>query len=394
MFLRTRSFSLVLASSCLALLLGACGGGNGRAAGPCDGPQPAPECSQTCTGDGQCSSGYYCNVSAGTCTADCTQGGSECGSGSTCDPDGHCVSTGGNGDGGNGCGDVNVNLTPEVPLVVLLIDQSGSMTQNFGSGMDRWQAVKYALTDPTVGALPKLDGQIDVGATLYTSNNGNQGGTCPLLTSVGVASNNSDAIKQLLQNNDPDDDTPTAEAVTSVTASFPSDGNRPRILVLATDGDPDSCVDPDANGQQGPRDASEAAVTAAYQAGITTYVLSVGNDATASHLKHLANLGQGMPANGSINPYIATSPQELVDAFGQIIGGVRSCDIMVNGTVNLSQASSGTVILNGNNLMYGTDWTMKDDRTLELVGDACTEYLNSTPVMLSASFPCGGVVPD
>lgn len=393
MFLRSPGFFIALAGSCLALFLSACGGGNGHSAGPCDGVQPAPECSQTCTGDSQCPSGFYCNVGAGTCTADCTQGGNECGSGQTCDPDGHCVSTGGNGDGGNGCADVSVNLTPVVPLVVLLIDQSGSMTQNFGNGMDRWQAVKYALTDSTDGALPKLDGQIDVGATLYTWDS-EGGGTCPALTSVPVASNNAGAIAQLLTNNDPVDDTPTAESVTSVAASFPSDGTRPRILVLATDGDPDSCADPDSNGQQAPRDASEAAVSAAYQDGITTYVLSVGNDATASHLKHLANLGQGMPANGPINPYIATSPQELVDAFGQIIGGVRSCDIMVNGTVDLSQASSGTVILNGTSLMYGTDWTMKDDRTLELLGDACNEYLNSTPVMLSASFPCGGVVPD
>ncbi len=377
-------------SVCLPALVGAlllsaaCGSPAGAdddgTPGPCDGPSPPAECTQACSGDSECPDFFYCGPD-GECTADCTPGGGECAEGQNCTPRGRCEDD-------DGCPNVVVDLTPVVPTVVLLIDQSGSMTADFGN-TDRWNAVRDSLTDPQDGVLPQLDQKIIVGATLYTEGGG---GTCPDLTSVAPALGNAAAITEMLANAGPEANTPTAEAVNAVTASFPA-SDSPRILVLATDGDPDTCLDPDSNGDPGPRTISEMAVQATFAAGITTYVLSVGADAEASHIERLARAGQGQNLDsGAATPYLANDPAELLAAFADIVGGATSCSIDLDGMVDPERADEGTVVLNGVILTYDTDWRLADPDTIELIGQACTDYLTSAEVSLDAEFPCGGVV--
>ena len=376
----------------LSLVVIGCGGAS-AGGGPCDQDPPLEGCGDTCEVDEDCPLGLHC-ADDGTCTADCSQDGSGCDEGEVCDDRGYCVDD----DGDDGCPDVVVNLTPITPTVIILIDRSGSMvTSGFGSFDTRWEAVEYALADPDDGVLWDVDSQIIVGASLYTSDNGDAGGTCPMLEKRAPAANNAMAIGNLIANNPPYDDeldTPTAEAVTSTAMTFPEADNR--VLILATDGNPDNCADPDAH-DAGSRMMSEDAVAATYADpyNIPTFVLSVGTDTALTHLQRLARLGRGQdPDTGSAEPYVATSPDQLVDAFGEIIRGVRSCLIDINGTVDLDQADQGEVVMNGSQLEYGTDWTMVDEDTMELVGAACDTFLNTDEVSLSAEFPCGGVVVD
>jgi len=358
--------------------------------GPCDGDHPLDGCGDTCTVDDDCPAGLHC-ADDGTCTAECSED-ADCPDGQVCNADGYCVD-----DGNNGCPDVEVNLTPITPTVMLLIDRSGSMvTSGFGSFATRWEAVQYALTDDTDGVLCDVNSQIIVGASLYNSNGGFAGGACPILKTRPPAADNAGRIRALMQNNRPPDnaDTPTAESVTATVMGFPQADNR--VLILATDGNPDNCDDPDAHNAMS-QQMSEDAVAAAYAAPyhIPTYVLSVGDDAALTHLQHLARLGRGQdPDTGSAEPYVATSPDQLIDAFGEIIRGVRSCQIDINGTVDLDQADQGEVVMNGDTLEYGTDWTMVDEDTMELIGAACQTFLDTDNVSLSAQFPCGGVVVD
>jgi hypothetical protein len=109
----------------------------------------------------------------------------------------------------------------------------------------------------------------------------------------------------------------------------------------------------------------------------------------------MANAGIGMPLAGGTAPYyIANNPAELSTALGDIIGGIRSCVITVEGgQVDLSRADEGIVILNGTPLQFGTDWQMNDPTTLELLGAACDMYLNTPDVTLEADFPCGVIIP-
>ena len=371
------------------LFSAACGGsdgGGGGSAGPCDTDPPAPECGGECTVSDDCDDGFHCGED-GTCTAECSQDDSGCDDGDECDDRGYCV------EGGDGCAEIHVDLAPVTPTVMLLIDRSGSMVTNSFGGFDtRWDAVEDALTNDTTGVLWDVDDDIIVGASLYMSDTDING--CPLLETVTASAMNADGVAELIADNPPykdDLNTPTAESVTATVADFPAGDNR--VLILATDGDPDTCEDPDSNGQQGPRTGSENAVAAAFDDGIPTFVLSVGDDATETHLERLARAGRGQDLDtGTATPYIANNPDELVDAFGEIIAGVRSCQISVDGTVDLDRANEGDVVLNGDPLTYGTDWTMEDEDTMVLLGGACDTYLETEEVTLDATFPCGGVV--
>lgn len=292
------------------------------------------------------------------------------------------------------CPNVAVRIEPVLPIVLLLIDQSGSMNESFG-GPTRWQALKTALVDPTTGVVARLQDRVVFGATLYSSLGGNAGGTCPLLVPEAPALNNYTAIASLLNSNSPQADTPTAESVAAVYPTFPQvdpEEPQPRILVLATDGNPDNCVDPDAH-DLGSQQMSELQVQNAYGAGIKTIVLSVGDDVAEPHLQRLANAGVGLPMNTGTAPYyVATSPAQLVDAFDEIIRGTRVCTFTLEGNVDLAKAPDADVELNGMPLEYGTDWRMVDENTLELLGAACEQFLETDEVVLTGEFPCGAVV--
>ena len=383
--------------SCLfsaLFLIGACGsptiGDN-----PCEGDEPDESCGQVCSAAAPCPLGFYCED--GACTTDCTPTGNECGDGYVCTSDGHCLEVTDTPDAGPpadaiDCPSVFVEASPLIPTVQLLIDQSGSMDADFGA-VTRWAAVATALVDPNDGAVTQLQDKVRFGASLYSSLGGNAGGTCPLLVETLPSLNNRDAIASLLANNLPQQDTPTAESVTAITNGFPPadpDVPGPRLIVLATDGDPDNCVDPDAHDETSQM-MSEMAVQAAYGVGLDTYVLSVGDQVSVPHLQRLANAGQGLDLdNGNATFYVANNAAQLVAAFNDIILGARTCIFNLDGQV--TDPTQGTVILNGGVLSYGTDWTMPNNTTLELLGNACTTFLNIDVAELTAEFPCDTVV--
>ena len=392
------------AAASAALLAGACGSslpaqgdgggdaatGDGRADGrdgsrvPCDFD---PLCGDPCTGGADCGDDLYC-APDGTCRADCAPGGTDCGVGWTC-AHGRCVED---------CPSVVVDLTPVTPTVLVLIDQSGSMSEDFGGGT-RYEAVEAALTDPADGVLPALESAVIFGASLYTSHNGSLGGeACPILQSVIPAPGSADEIRALLSANGPDGDTPTGEALVAATAMLtalppgPDDG--PRIIVLATDGEPDTCAVP--NPQEG-QPESVAAAQAAWTAGVRTFVLSVGEGVvSAGHLQDLANAGAGLAIGGPTDApyYEAGDPAELADAFRGIIGGVRSCTLTLDGEVAPGDWEAGDVRMDGTTVPYdATDgWTLTDGRTMELHGEACTRFLGAGAPTLTAEWPCGTII--
>jgi hypothetical protein len=368
-------------------------GGSGGGAGPCDGDSPDPACETECDGDGDCPSGFSCGADD-LCTAECTQSGAGCGSGQVCDERGQCVPGNDQVDAStvDGCPSVAVDLAPRTPTVILLVDRSGSMTQDFDDDLDRWDAVQQALADPDEGVVTELQSDVRFGVTLYNSEGGGSvPDECPILHSVAPDFGNAGSISDLFSDYDPSADTPTAESVQAVAAAFPeSDG--PRIIVLATDGDPDRCDDHDAHDEQS-QQFSEEAVQGAYESGIETFVLSVGDQVSEPHLQRLANAGQGEPLDTGEQPfYVANDQQELIESLRTILTGARTCEIDVSGSVDLARADEGRVVLNGDQLEYDVDWRMIDNTTLELLGDACTTFLETPEVNLQASFPCGIVI--
>jgi hypothetical protein len=387
-----------LASAAAVLAALGCSSSDPGDAPGCD-PAANADCADVggaCTSDNGCASG---RCSAGACVASDVSGGGGSGSATGDGTGGTFIlvddlepSQGGSGPAV--CVDLEVDFERVTPTVVLLIDRSGSMTQNFENGVDRWDTLVNTLTDPQSSLVKKLEGSVRFGMSLYTSEGGFGGGDtpreCPILTSVGIGLGNFSEISSVLkvEANGPSGDTPTAESMARVAAELTAFGEEgPKSIILATDGDPDTCADPMANNNAGSKDLSVAAVRAAYVAGIPTHVISVGNQVTASHLKALAEAGAG--GDPSAEAYTALNTAALVSAFSEIIGSVRTCDFTLAGTVKAGSAGLGTVVLDGAPLVFGSadGWEMPNESTVRLLGQAC-ETVQEDASGISMTFPC------
>jgi len=379
---------------------------------PCE---SALVCGAPCSMFVTCAGGQYCNAK-NVCTADCTLSDGNCGSGRTCNSSGRCITGGGldpdpgpgDGDAGpdevpDGCVKDEVTFVAQVPTVLMLIDQSGSMDRQFGNGA-RWNVLRDALVDKSTGIISTLSSQVRFGLALYTSENGFGGDpptkTCPIITPVAPAKDNYAAIAAKYLPDNWKGDTPTGESIdqaVKILDGVKEDG--PKVIVLATDGEPDSCADPnpgDDKGLDAARALSVSAVQNAFKKQITTYVISVGNEVGQGHLRAVANAGQGLAVDVDATNrfYLANNQAELATAFGTIINGVRSCAFSLNGTVPDDRKSSGSVRLDGNGLLYGDQdgWVLTAPSVLELQGKACTA-IKSGNHELKIDFPCGVLIP-
>jgi len=399
----TRIFWLVTLA--LAAASCSCSGTEEPFVAPCDRADALPGCGVTCAGAGAetCAPGLYCGAS-GECLADCAAGAdSRCPStGQYCTPDGRCLDIPGS-DGStdsrdpNVCADVVVEAARVTPTVILVIDQSSSMTEDFGGAGSRWDVLKDFLLATPDGLIASLEDQVEFGLALYSaeSRDGGSGGPaigeCPRLTQVSPGPNNFDAIRAVYRPADVIEDTPTGDAVDAVLDSIlgaPDPDPDPTILIIATDGEPDRCeeLDPQ-NGQE----EAIAAVERGVSSGIRTFMISVGDDVSRSHMQDMANAGVGLGAGGSADYWVAGDDASLRRALEEIVGGVLSCDITLNGVIeDTAEACTGTVRLNGRALACddADGWEATGPSSIRLLGAACRELTTTRGAVLEASFPC------
>lgn len=323
------------------------------------------------------------------------------------------------------CARQDVQAGRKQPLVTIVIDGSGSMCAPFGNAT-RWTALRSALMDPD-GIVTRLspavlfgvalyDGPFDISGLLAGTGAASAGSAaqnpqcaaaglqnstakaCPNLIEVPQALNNDQAIAAVYPMQELGGSTPTHKAlevvVDKLVASqmvIPDQMLKPQYIVLATDGEPNELC-PNASGLD-PRAEVIRHVTRAADAGIKTFVISLaGNDANLmSHLVAVAQAGMtGSP------PFSPMNKQDLVTSLTQIIGGAVGCEVFLNGKVTVGQECGGTVQLNGASLPCDdpNGWSLKDEQTLKLNGQACSAFLNDPLSVLHADFPCGVFVPS
>src|ERR1041385_4592310 len=153
--------------------------------------------------------------------------------------------------------------------------------------------------------------------------------------------------------------TPTPAAINSMIDDFvanPAPKGSAPVIVLSTEGLPNDC-----NGQNGAQAQADtvAAAKNAFNKGIRLFLLVVGNQINSTFKRDLANAGQGVQAGQpDAKSYTATDPASLSAAFQDIIQGVLSCDLKLDGSVDPADAQTGIVTLNGTDLVFGTDWNL------------------------------------
>ncbi len=321
-------------------------------------------CAEPCVDDGL-GQDFCPGVNSGGNSASGTDGN---------DTNGDDGETGGND--GDTCPILDVLLTPQVPTIQFVVDQSGSMNQDFG-GVTRWTALTDTLVGNQDSIVSTLQSDIRFGMSLYTGDDT----TCPSITEINAQLDAADEIATLLADNPPASETPTGESFAMAAATVQADTwDGDKFIVLATDGEPDTCAVP--NPMAGTPEADAArqavvdAVADAYAQGIQTFVISVGDAIADAHLQAVANAGQGVQAGEPDAPfYKALGQQALTDAFDDIISGVRECKLDLSEPLKAELAASCTVTVNDDAIPYDdpNGWSLDGDSTIELSGSACTQ---------------------
>jgi hypothetical protein len=334
--------------------------------------------------------------------------------------------TGGNsgeaqgGAAGEICADQQVSVTRSPANVMLVVDRSSSMILNPFGNANRWDALYNALMANPDGLVFPLQGTIRFGFASYTHYPTEMTGCPDLVMVFPPVFNNYDAIAAQYQPSSanaipvsavllPVGETPTAEALVPiidqllawVAANSGPDAEPlgPVVLLLATDGEPDTCADisQDTEGRNDQaRQMVVDQIVRLFQGGVQTYVLSVGNDVGDQHLQAVANAGVGAAPGQNAPFWKADNPQGLEDALATIIGGVMSCTVELNGEITDAQGAceEGTVLLNNVPLVCGdpNGWQVADATHIELLGTACDEFKLSATTVLDAKFPCDVII--
>ena len=296
------------------------------------------------------------------------------------------------------CEAVNLDVDQLRPTVILLVDQSGSMYSSYpdrDSPQSRWTVVRQALLDPTTGVVKSLAQSMQFGVTFYTSNNGFSGGACPILSEVHAATGNYASISLLYDQTSPGDDTPTGPAISQVVRELQTSGRKgPAVILVVTDGDPDTCTVPDP--QMGQPEAIEAAATA-HAAGIDLYVLGVSSDVSSFKLQELANAGRGKPIEAqwgvdaeAAEPFKASNDVVgLTAQFRDILARVPLCEVELDRDVGADEMLRGSVAVDGKPLAYASPdgFVLTDPRHLQVVGKAC-DSLRASGKRLEVRISC------
>ena len=355
------------------------------------------EGSNVCSTDAECAAGESCGDD-GVCGPLACTATTDCPEGTSCGPDGYCyVDVDNGGDEQAACDPSALCVTGEIdlenqtPTIMLLIDQSGSMEENFGD-TTRWLALRDALVNPDTGIIAGMQDSVRFGVALFSGNGRYDAGQCPSLVGldeIQVDFGNYEQIAQVYNQASPRRDTPTGESLAAVTDYLLNlDVPGPKAIVLATDGEPDTCDDPDAHNQD-TNDFVVATAQASFRAGISTYVLSVGDDVGTPHLEDLANAGVGYEVDGEEQaPYFQANDQaELQAELSRIVSGIRSCSLELSGDVSESVVAQGVVRVDERELEYGVDWQLVAPNQIQLLGDACAATAAGEHTV-TADFPC------
>jgi predicted small lipoprotein YifL len=298
------------------------------------------------------------------------------------------------------CAVRSIPVQRQTPTVLLLLDRSGSMSQDLqgNSGLpSRWDVLQTALER----SLGRFERAIEMGVMLFPASSSTSG-LCSASVSLDLRPqlNNANAILQVMRRSVPTGRTPTWAALQSATRWFDQNATSGRSfqVVLATDGapncnatlnglactctglgttttnecerEPELCLD-DTRTIDG--------VRALAGRGITTYVIGIDGDRRGYLVDVLNALAR---AGGRPNPrtperayYSVQQPQDLDSAFDAIQRTVVECNLAATrrppAGASVRLEIDGETIAHDPTRAQGWDWNSPTSANLTLYGAAC-----------------------
>jgi hypothetical protein len=325
--------------------------------------------------------------------------------------------TGGGGDvtigtGGTSmtCGQATTPIMPLPPDILIIQDKSGSMndddsdaTCNGGCGANsKWSQLTMALGN----VVTTTDMTVNWGLKYFSDNNACGATNAPVVP-VGVLKGA--AITASVNGTQPGGNTPTRDAITSGAAYLATltDPN-PKFLLLATDGLPNCpsgcgtmakpngmCTMTDNPSEDA---AAEAAVMMAAMQGFPTFVVGIGNVASAQNTLNQMAINGGHAQTGAATSYFAaTDEASLEAALNAIVGQVASCVIQLTNVppgqtnVAVSVDNNGTPTKVPNDPNNGWTYTDSTDTSITLHGSYCDGVKGGTYTNVGFVYACDGM---
>ncbi len=318
--------------------------------------------------------------------------------------------------GGLACKAGQLTLTRATPVVMFVIDRSGSMQDRLSSGkQSRWQILRDAL-DTT---LPPVDDVMMIGGEIFpwrAATGSSPGCAVPLAPDLLPAKHNAQALIDLVDSTEPAGATPTAAALSTAGDILLAErtGTTGRSIVLATDGGPNCNDSLDAgscrctgvmfgkclgknNTNQCLDDVRAVSVISWFAShGIPTYVLgiqNVGDDEYTSVLNAMADAG-GRPQSGSDHFYPARSQGDVEAALTKIRDQIAQCTYLTSSIPD--PGGTFTVSIDGQLVPFdasgkeGWSWGNESNGEVLLAGAACQEAEKLGDQAVTATVACAG----
>lgn len=304
------------------------------------------------------------------------------------------------------CHPGSFTLAKARPTVMFVVDRSGSMNTRFSSAGSRWTVLGKALG----GALPPVDSTMALGLLVFPLAGSSRNDTsCGLPGAVNLlpALHNAQPLLGVLGSTGAGGATPTADAIALAGKALlgARAAKSARAMVLATDGgpncnsalDPATCVCAD-QGQNCRRDGAlclddkrtVSRIGGFADQGIPTYVIGIGNDASATTLDAMAVAGGRPQTNAAHKFYGASNESELDSALVTIRDQVGVCTYLTTSVPD----ETGTIRLfvDGKLLPFdaidGWAWVDRKNGEIVLSGAAC-KLVTNAPLNVVAEVSCG-----
>jgi hypothetical protein len=295
------------------------------------------------------------------------------------------------------CGTQTQNPTPQPVDLLLLLDRSGSMSNDIatdtacstGRGAaactTKWSTMTASLTQ----VFATSPAGVQWGLKFFSSPGGKTACTVNPGVEVAVGPNTATQIQAAITGATPANQTPTTAAMTASVAYYGTvnDGLAHYIL-LATDGQPNCDPGTSSNVTDASvQDTANEIATALSSSNIKTYVIGIGPSA--------GNLDSFAAAGGTGTYFPASSPDALTAALTSIVGAVASCTFTM-AAVPPDPTNLG-VYLDKNTkvpLDASDGYSLASDNvTVTFNGSYCDGLKNGTYQVVQVYFGCPGSPP-
>ncbi len=300
-------------------------------------------------------------------------------------------------DGGRCGASADVKAVRKPATVWLIVETSLAIAdvndEAFGRDVTAWTALREVLLG-SQGLVPAFESVVKFGVVFHSASSTR---ICPSLRVLEPALNNGAQLNAIYLRDSADFWGGTGGSVTYKALDFiaqhlgqtdsTTEDSSSEILIIAKTTGESLCAEDSSSVPGRANQLVRERLTSVVAQKISAFVvrLPLLTDTSVAFENELARIG------GTEKAYTPMNAAEMRLDFEKILRDSVSCEITLNGDVTDGSECQGTVEVDGVEIPCSSEdgWRLKDPRTIELVGSACTDLRSRPTAQIKADFPCG-----